>query len=109
MTLVAALLLTSSATAAEGAQASAERGPKLFLDQKCSVCHSIAGKGNLKGPLDKVGNTLKADEIREWITNAPEMAKKIKAERKPPMRAYTSLSKEDVDGLVAYLSTLKKK
>lgn len=107
--VIAALCLTSSGLPAEGGQASVERGQKVFLDQKCSVCHAVAGKGNPKGALDEIGGRLKADEIREWIVNAPEMTKKTKAERKPLMRAYTSLSKEDVDGLVAYLSTLKKK
>ena len=43
------------------------------------------------------------------LRTAPEMAAKAKADRKPPMKAYTDLSKQDVDGLVAYLSTLKKK
>jgi uncharacterized protein (TIGR01732 family) len=35
------------------------------------VCHSIAGAGNKKGPLDKVGTKLSADDIRAWITDAP--------------------------------------
>ena len=44
-----------------------------------------------------------------WITNPAEMTKKTKAERKPPMRAYPSLPKEDLDALVAYMVSLKKK
>jgi hypothetical protein len=56
-------------------------------DEKCSVCHSIAGKGNPKGSLDDVGSRLTADEIRQWIVNPAEMTKKTKAERKRPMRA----------------------
>lgn len=88
--------------------AAVERGQKVFTSQKCSICHSIAGVGNKKGALDGLGAKLTADEIRLWITNAPEMAAKTKAERKPAMKAYASLAKEDVDGLVAYLQTLKK-
>lgn len=107
--VIAALIFASSRLPAEGSQSAVERGQKVFLDQKCSVCHAVAGKGNPKGALDEIGSKQKADEIREWIVNAPEMTKKTKAERKPVMRAYTSLAKEDVDGLVAYLSTLKKK
>jgi len=49
------------------------------------------------------------EEIRAWLVNPVEMTKKTKADRKPPMRAYPNLSKDDVDGLVAYLSSLKKK
>jgi cytochrome c1 len=43
-----------------------------------------------------------------WIVSPAEMTKKTKAERKPPMRAYPNLSKEDVDALVAYMLSLKK-
>jgi mono/diheme cytochrome c family protein len=83
-------------------------GEKVFVDQKCSLCHSVAGKGNAKGPLDEVGSKLSADEIRAWIDDANGMTAKTGATRKPVMKAYT-LPKGDVDALVAYLSTLKKK
>jgi mono/diheme cytochrome c family protein len=104
--LLAVLTCMTAVTAtAQDARAKAE---KLFADQKCSLCHSIAGKGNAKGPLDEVGSTLSADEIRAWITDAKGMTAKTKAPRKPEMKAY-ALAKEDVDTLVAYLSALKKK
>jgi mono/diheme cytochrome c family protein len=106
---VLAIWLVGTQAAYGQDKAQVERGMKVYADQKCSVCHSIAGKGNAKGALDDVGARLKADEIRAWIVNAVEMAKKEKAERKPPMRAYPNLPKEDVDGLVAYLGSLKKK
>jgi mono/diheme cytochrome c family protein len=85
-----------------------QKGQKIYTDQKCSICHSINGAGNKKGPLDGVGAKLSADDIRKWITSAPEMASAAKAERKPPMKAYTTLSKDDLDALVAYVSSLKK-
>ena len=72
---------------------------KVFTDQKCSVCDAIGGKGNLKAALDDVGSRLTPDEIRAWIVNPIEMTKKAKAERKPPMRAFPNLAKEDVDGM----------
>jgi mono/diheme cytochrome c family protein len=49
------------------AQDARAAGEKVYAEQKCSLCHAIAGKGNAKGPLD------------------------------------------EVDGLVAYLSAMKKK
>ena len=100
------LVLTDVASAQDKAQI--ERGMKVFADQKCAICHAIEGKGNAKGKLDGVGARLKADGIREWLANPVEMAAKAKADRKPPMKAYAALSKEDLDGLVAYLSNLKK-
>jgi hypothetical protein len=61
----------------------------------------LPGTGNKKGPLDDVGSKLSAGDIRQWITSAPEMAAKAKADRKPPMKAYATLTKEEVDDLVA--------
>jgi mono/diheme cytochrome c family protein len=89
-------------------KAASEAGKKVYAAQKCGVCHSIEGKGAKKGPLDGVATKLSADEIREWIVNAPEMTKKAKATRKPLMKNYPHLPKADVDALVAYLQTLKK-
>ena len=74
------------------------------------MCHSIAGKGNAKGPLDGVGDKLKADEIRQWLVNAEEMTVKTKAPRKPAMKSYgAKVSPEEMDALVAYMQSLKKK
>ena len=89
--------------------AAIERGMKVYVDQKCSACHAVAGKGNAKGALDDAGSKLSADEIRAWLVNPVEMNKKMKSERKPPMRAFASLPKEDLDAVVAYVSSLKKK
>ena len=105
-----ALALATFAGPASAQDAKAEKGAKVFADQKCSMCHSIAGKGNPKGALDEVGSNLKAEEIRQWIVDPAAMAAKSKAERKPPMPAkFAALPKDDLDALVAYLSTLKKK
>lgn len=106
--LATLVLSVAQATYAQNA-ASVERGLKVYADQKCSVCHSISGKGNAKGVLDDVGSRLAADDIRSWIVTPVEMMKKTKADRKPPMRAYPNLPKEDLDGLVAYMLSLKKK
>jgi mono/diheme cytochrome c family protein len=84
-----------------------EAGQKVYAAQKCSVCHSIAGKGNAKGPLDKVGSKLTAEEIRQWLVSADEMTKQTKAARKPPMKSYPNLPKEDLDALIAYMQSLK--
>ena len=92
--------------AVASAQSPVEKGKEVYTAQKCSVCHSIAGAGNKKGPLDGVGAKLSATDIRAWIVEAPAMAAKTKADRKPPMKGYT-LAMADLDGLVAYMESLK--
>jgi mono/diheme cytochrome c family protein len=113
MVTTAVVALTAMTAGLASAQDAKAKGEKVFADQKCSMCHSIAGNGNVKGPLDDVGKKLTADEIREWIVDPATAATKAKAERKPPMSAMAAklktIPKDDVDNLVAYLSSLKGK
>jgi mono/diheme cytochrome c family protein len=104
--VVSAACMGAPAFAGDAAQV--EKGKVLFTAQKCTLCHSIAGKGNPKGSLDDIGSKLKADEIRKWLVSPTEMAEKAKAPRKPPMKSYEGLAKADLDALVAYLESLKK-
>lgn len=103
---VLTVMFTFAATTA-WAQAPAEQGQKVYAEQKCSMCHSIAGAGNKKGPLDGVGTKLSADEVRMWITHAPDMTAKAKAARKPAMKAYPQMPTADLDALVAYMLSLE--
>jgi mono/diheme cytochrome c family protein len=105
--VVAAVAICVGIAASAFAQDAKAKGEQVYAAQKCSLCHSIAGKGNAKGPLDGVGSKLSADDIHAWIVDAKGMTAKTKATRKPEMKQY-SLPKDDVDALVAYLSSLKK-
>src|SRR6266700_3225352 len=69
--------------ASAAAQDAKAKGEQLFVEQKCTLCHSIGDKGNKKGPLDGVASKISADEIRSWITDAKGMTAKAKATRKP--------------------------
>ncbi len=108
--MIGAAALGVFAAPASAQDAKIEKGMQVFTVQKCSLCHAIAGKGNAKGSLDDIGTKLTPDVIRQWIVDPVAMAAKQKADRKPPMPSkYASLPKEDLDALVAYLSSLKKK
>ena len=103
------VFLGTTAGVVTAAEQDVARGEKVYAAQKCNMCHSIAGKGQAKGPLDGVGSKLSEAEIREWIVDPVAMTKKHNATRKPPMTAkYKSLPKEDLDALVAYMASLKK-
>jgi len=113
MAMAAAVAVTAMTAGSASAQDLAAKGAKVYADQKCSMCHSIAWKGSTKGPLDDVGKKLSADDIREWIVDPAAATAKAKAMRKPPMTSVAAklkaLPKDDVDALVAYLSSLKGK
>jgi mono/diheme cytochrome c family protein len=99
-------LLAAALPAAAQDKAKAEQGAALFTSQKCAMCHSIAGKGNPKGALDNVNAKHKADDIRQWILDPEGMRTKTNATRAPAMKPV-KLSGDQVDALVAYLTSLK--
>ena len=113
MTFRTTLLIATFALASVGAPRfaaaqDAKHGQEVYAAQKCQTCHSIAGKGSKTNPLDGVGAKLSADETRQWIVNPTDMAAKAKSQKKPPMpNKYGKLPAADIDGLVAYMQSLK--
>ncbi len=85
-----------------------EAGMKVYATQKCIACHAIEGKGMKAYPLDGVGTRLSVEDIRKWIVNPDEMAAKFETKAKLKMKAY-KLDPADLDSLVAYMVSLKKK
>jgi mono/diheme cytochrome c family protein len=105
-TIVLTLGIATAAAAQDAAKI--KKGQEVYTAQKCQVCHAVAGKGSKANPLDGVGAKLSADDIKQWITHPTEAAAKAKSTKKPPMPAkYGSLPAADLDGLVAYLQSLK--
>jgi mono/diheme cytochrome c family protein len=105
-----ALTLTLAMPVVSAAQDEAlvKKGEEVYAAQKCSTCHSIAGKGGKQSPLDGVGTKLSADDIRQWIVDPVAMAKKSNSTKKPPMpKKYDTLPAADLDALVAYMHSLK--
>jgi len=86
----------------------AAKGQAVYAAQKCSVCHSIAGKGGKSSPLDGVGAKLSAADIKQWIVDPVAMATKVASTKKPVMpKKFDKLPAADLDGLVAYMQSLK--
>ena len=107
--ITGALILAGIAVSLPAAgQDAAKRGQEVYTAQKCSVCHSIAGKGGKASPLDGVGGKLSAADIKQWITHPKEAAAKANSTKKPAMPAkYGTLPAADLDALVAYMASLK--
>ena len=107
----AVLAISASVAMADaaGAQDAAliKKGQDSYNAQKCAVCHSVAGTGSKSNPLDGVGAKLSADDIRGWITDPVAMTKKTGSQKKPPMPKNAKVTPADVDGLVAYMQSLK--
>lgn len=101
MFAVGAALVLAGGVMAFGVDAVAD-GKTVYTEKKCQMCHSIAGVGNKKNPLDGVGSKLKPDDIKKWI-QAP---KEMKADSK--MKAYPDVTGKALEDLTAYMLSLKK-
>ena len=90
-------LAAAMPTAAQDLKA---KGEKLFIDQKCTLCHSVAGKGNSKG-----GQVV----IHGWKTPLPITAAEAVKALEPFCGEflYTHVDKEglmggtDIDAILA--------
>jgi mono/diheme cytochrome c family protein len=104
--IAASALLTSAAFAQDAALI--KKGEGIYTAQKCSTCHSVAGKGGKTSALDGVGGKLSAADIKSWIVDPVEMTKKSASTKKPAMpKKYSTLPAGDLDALVAYIASLK--
>ncbi len=105
--LLAASFLTTVSAGTLTAQDAVKRGEDLVSSEKCLMCHSVAGKGTRKYPLDGVGGRLSEADIREWLVNPDTMQSRKGDKPLMKMPSYKSLSAEELDALVAYLASLK--
>lgn len=108
-TMAVAVILAAPLGLAAVASAQEDKGMAVFVAQKCTQCHSIAGRGNKKGALDDVGSKLSATQIRRWIVDPVAMAAETQPTptRKPAMK-LKAMPAGDVDALVTMLAALKK-
>ena len=83
-----------------------ERGRAVYDAQKCATCHSIAGEGNPRNPLDGVASRWDASELRDWITGTGVAAEVLSAAVVSRKQRYQSIPAAELNGLVAYLSGL---
>ena len=81
-------------------------GRRVFEAQGCMRCHSIAGKGNPRYPLDGVGERRTAEAIRQWILAPADLKDQLPAWSFQAKQAYRNLPPEDLAALVAYLQSL---
>ncbi len=95
------LLLGQSQTWAKADPALIAKGEKVYAGKKCALCHKIAGQGGkIGGDLSKVG--AKGDA--QWLTSFMKHPKAMKPKAK--MMPFKG-SEEELNDLVAYLSSLK--
>ena len=83
-----------------------ETGRQVYQQQSCALCHSIAGQGNPRNPLDNVGEKHSPEALRDYIIGAdglqnilPEYSLKLK-------QRYQLLPPDELNALIIYLRSL---
>ncbi len=74
----------------------------VYNQERCSACHSIAGQGSPRYPLDGVGDRLGPDELRLWVVAPQEIQPGVRK------RPYDHLSDDDLEALVHFLGLLSE-
>jgi len=83
-----------------------ETGRQIYKQQGCGFCHSIAGQGNPRNPLDGVGTKRSASELRDFITGADTLQGVLTTSIRKMKQRYRELSADELDALVIYMQSL---
>lgn len=104
----AAAVVATTAAPAEAAldPAQVALGREVYASLDCSSCHSIAGQGSPRSPLDGVGKALSRQEIHDWIVAADSVAEDLSPRAIRTKNAYRDLPPEKLEALVSYMQSL---
>lgn len=84
-----------------------DRGRTIFGQQGCASCHSVAGAGNPRYPLDNIGSRMQVDDLREWVTGTGPATNRLSSAVTRRKQRYRNLPEDDMGSLVLYLSSLQ--
>ncbi|MBE5315451.1 MAG: cytochrome c [Xanthomonadales bacterium] len=96
------------AVAADGVDAARlARGRAVLEANDCLMCHSIAGEGSPRSPLDGVGSRLSETEILHFAIADESVQDDLSPRAIKAKRDYAELPQEDLQAMTAYLASLK--
>ena len=82
-------------------------GRAIFERENCLTCHSVAGQGNPRHPLDGVGSKLDGSGLAAWLAGAGPARTELSSAILRRKQRYQTLPAEEMSSLVDYLSSLK--
>ncbi len=100
--IFATLFLALSSVGAYLEPAQIAKGQQVYSEKQCGSCHSISGAGGTTGPdLSRVGLKREADWLLKFLKNPKTVNQRAK------MTPFEG-SDQDLEALVAYLTTLQQ-
>ena len=105
---VAAASVAAAVDAAPAAQKQIARGREVFARESCSGCHSVAGEGSPRNPLDGVGSRRPRGELRAWVIADESVRSDLSPRTVAAKQRYAELASADMDALLSYLGSLRE-
>lgn len=81
-------------------------GREVYQSLDCASCHSIAGEGSPRSPLDGLGRQLDRSQIREWIIGGDSVADELSPRALRVKRGYRELDPGQLEAMIEYLASL---
>lgn len=83
------------------------KGRAIYDENHCARCHSVAGQGSPRSPLDGVGSRLSREELHEWVTGAESVQEELSPRAVTAKQRYAELGEAQLAALLDYLGSLK--
>lgn len=84
------------------------RGQAVFARNNCTGCHSVAGNGSPRSPLDDVGSRLDRDELHDWVVAGDSVRAALPPRAISAKQRHAELPAADMDALLDYLASLRE-
>lgn len=98
---------TDAPSGAGAAPAALARGRAVLEAQGCLRCHSVAGQGSPRLPLDGVGARRDRAALEAWTLALPTVADQLPARARNSKEDYRALPRQELDELLDYLESLR--
>ncbi|HRP25555.1 MAG TPA: cytochrome c [Thauera sp.] len=82
------------------------RGRVVFDRNRCANCHSVAGEGNPRYPLDGVGARRTRAELHDWVVGAAALEAVLPSSAYRRKQQYQAMPDDELDALLTYLQSL---
>lgn len=84
------------------------RGRVVYEQNRCARCHSIAGVGSARYPLDGVGARRDTASLRAWTIGSTEVADSLSPAALRTKQGFAEIPAADLHALVEFLASLKE-
>jgi cytochrome c553 len=84
-------------------------GLRVFRASNCERCHSVAGVGSPRYPLDGVGSRRSQDELRAWTVGAASVQDSLSPSALRAKQRYQQLSAEELRLLLFFMARLSER